>query len=363
MKLLLIFTLLFLPRFLDAQLIQQAGSIAYPYVPRGFSGKPNPDEVASAVKSAKVNALRAYMSSLDQNTRLNFEKIQTLVEADIDRFVPKMSLLRNDYDKKQKLIYITLNAAIDSSRIRDRITASGTAAQVPKNEKSYICGAFVARRQKSVTAFKEKVTTVSRDSLSKDELQEVATNGTQTSISAESNVETLRTTGGSSTTKSDEIIWDVFPSEILDISMSGILKTAGYRMVPAKLLGSKSGGLVSVEALKDDYSTGNDLSERTQENFVEGCTKLKITYLTTGTMSVQPPSRHPITGQIMVNINVNAQVLDLSGLFPEVVTSIGPVQYSALGDTQTTAENNAIKIASEEASRLIVAGLQQANAR
>jgi hypothetical protein len=80
-------------------------------------------------------------------------------------------------------------------------------------------------------------------------------------------------------------------------------------------------------------------------------------------MSVQTPRRDPISGNTVITVNVNAQILDVSGLFPEVVASIGPVQYTAEGDTQTTAEINAIKLASVEASRLIVAGLQQSNAQ
>ena len=96
---------------------------------------------------------------------------------------------------------------------------------------------------------------------------------------------------------------------------------------------------------------------------IEGCENLKITYLSTGTMSVQAPTRHPVTGATKITVSVNAQVWDVGGLLPEVVASIGPVQYSAIGDTQTTAENSAIKLAAEKAGELIVSGLQQANAR
>ena len=71
----------------------------------------------------------------------------------------------------------------------------------------------------------------------------------------------------------------------------------------------------------------------------------------------------PVTGDTKITVMVNAQVWDVGGFIPEVIASIGPVQYSAIGDTQTTAENNAIKLAAEKAGQLIVAGLQQANAK
>ena len=41
---------------------------------------------------------------MDQNSRLNFQKIQSSIEADIDRIVPSASIVRNDYDKQNKVI-------------------------------------------------------------------------------------------------------------------------------------------------------------------------------------------------------------------------------------------------------------------
>ena len=314
-------------------------------------------------KAAKLNALSRYISNLDQNSRLNYTKIQSSIEADIGRIVPNVSILRNDYDKRQKLIFITLRAAIDSALLKDRLIKSGTVAQMPSREKSYVCGAFVARRQASVTAFKTKKVDVSRNDVSSEEFEEVASDGARTSIIADQSLERSTTTGGASTNKADEIQWAIFPSEVLDSSMSGILKTAGYRLVPAAALGRKSDGLINLDSINKDYSRGNDLSQATRDDMIEGCENLKITYLSTGTMSVQAPTRHHVTGATKITVSVNAQVWDVGGLLPEVVASIGPVQYSAIGDTQTTAENSAIKLAAQKAGELIVSGLQQANAK
>ena len=349
---------------IHAQLVDVTGSTQFPYKPSGFSGKPKTEEINSAIKAAKLNALSRYVADdLDQNSRLNFQKIQSSIEADIDRVIPSASILRNDYDKRQKLIFISLRASINSSMIRDRLVQSGAAAQMPTKEKSYVCGAFVARRQTEVTSFDEKRVVASRDEVATEEFEEVASNGVSTTISADQRRERTSTSAGSRTQKSDSISWDIFPSEVLDSSMSGILKTAGYRLFPASALGRKSDGLINLDSINRDYSTGNDLSQTTRDDMIEGCENLKISYLSTGTLSVQTATRHPVTGSTKVTVMVNAQVWDVSGFIPEVVASIGPVQYSALGDTQTTAENNAIKLAAEKAGQQIVSGLQQANAQ
>ena len=345
MKKITILLLLFVNHTVWSQLVDETGTSQFPYKPSGFSGKPKADEIQFAIKAAKLNALSRYITSMDQNSRLNFQKIQSSIEADIDRIVPSTSIVRNDYDKRQKLIFISLRASINSSLLRDRLIQSGAAAQMPPKEKSYVCGAFVARRQTSVTAFDEKRVIANRDESFSEDFEEVASNGSSTSVTADQRRERTSTTAGSKTTKSDDISWDIFPAEVLDSSMSGILKTAGYRLVPAAALGRKSDGLINLDSINNDYSNGNDLSQNTRDDMVEGCENLKINYLSTGTMSVQAPSRHPVTGDTKITGMVNAQVWDVGGFIPEVIASIEPVQYSAIGDTQTTAENNAIKLA------------------
>ena len=56
------------------------------------------------------------------------------------------------------------------------------------------------------------------------DFEEVASNGSSTSVTADQRRERTSTTAGSRTTKADDISWDIFPAEVLDSSMSGILK-------------------------------------------------------------------------------------------------------------------------------------------
>ena len=203
----------------------------------------------------------------------------------------------------------------------------------------------------------------SRDESSVEEFEEVASNGSSTSFSADQRRDRTSTTAGSTTFKSDEISWKVFPSENLDAAISGVLKTAGYRLVPAALLGRKSDGLINQDAINEDYSNGNDLSQTVLDDMVEGCENLKLPYLSTGTLNVQTPTIHPVDGRTRVTVSVNIKVYVLSGFIPETIASIGPVQESALGDSMTTAQTSATQLAGQKAGELIVAALQRANAR
>ena len=85
-----------------------------------------------------AGTLQAWIKTLG----LNFQKIQSSIEADIDRIVPSASIVRNDYDKRQKLIFISLRASINSSLLRDRLIQSGAAAQMPSKEKKLCMWCF-----------------------------------------------------------------------------------------------------------------------------------------------------------------------------------------------------------------------------
>jgi hypothetical protein len=367
MKKITILILLFCNQLVWSQLVDETGSSQFPYKPSGFSGKPKADDIQLAIKAAKLNALSRYIASMDQNSRLNLKKIQSSIEADIDRIVPSVSIVRNDYDKKKKLIFITLRASIDSSLIQDRLIESGPAAQLPPEDKRYVVGAFVSRIQTSVTAFDQKRVIANRDDSSSEEFEEVASNGISTSISADQRKEKVMTTSGSSTVKSDEILWDISTAESFENTVSGILTTAGYMLIPANSLLDSSGGLINMDAVSADYSSGNDLSPTTRSDLIKGCSNLKLTYLSTGTLTVQAPERHSVSGETKITVSINIQVSELKqlpfGVVPVVVASIPSQQFSALGSNQTIATGSAINLAAQKAGQLIVAGLQKSNAK
>ena len=51
---------------------------------------------------------------------------------------------------------------------------------------------------------------------------------------------------------------------------------------------------------------------------------------------------------------MTGKVLDVSGRFPKTVSSVGPVQFAGLGNTETVARNNALTLAAEKAAQTMV---------
>ena len=61
----------------------------------------------------------------------------------------------------------------------------------------------------------------------------------------------------------------------------------------------------------------------------------------------------PVTGEKRVYVSVRSQVLDLSGMLPRILASVGPVQYAGLGPDQQVAMRNALQSAAKEVASSI----------
>ena len=160
----------------------------------------------------------------------------------------------------------------------------------------------------------------------------------------------LATDCGSTTTKADVVKWEITRSANINSVMSGIFTNAGYEVIEAEYLEEESGGLVNLQAIRDDYQTGDDLSSETKRNFAKGVRSVDIPYLALGTLDVGMQSIDPVSGLVRVYVTVSGKVLDVSGRFPKTASSVGPVQIAGLGPDETVARTNALILAAETAA-------------
>jgi hypothetical protein len=116
----------------------------------------------------------------------------------------------------------------------------------------------------------------------------------------------------------------------------------------------ESNGLLSVDAIRQDYSHGDDLAPLTQRNMVNGVKAAGIPFIAIGTLDVGMRDTDPATGNKRVFVTVSGKVLDLSQKFPRTVSSVGPVQFSGLGPDESVARVNALKKAAESAAQQLM---------
>jgi hypothetical protein len=136
--------------------------------------------------------------------------------------------------------------------------------------------------------------------------------------------------------------------------MSKVFSTSGFEVVEAEYLEEESEGLVSVDAFKDDFKTGDDISGKTRRNAAKGAKMLEIPYLAVGTLDIGVKEIDSATGNVRVNITVTGKMISVKKRFPKTVASIGPVLVAGIGPNQTVAERNALKRAANIAATELV---------
>lgn len=323
-----------------------------------------------ALQKAKVNALDRYFSEVNQAKARNYELVRDKLVASIDEYVLGAITLAESEDKKLRNYSITVRVDINGPKLENALQNSSSVANATAAEKSLMTFVFVARQQRSATSFDDRVTTrkddSQRDSSTYDEkrktseTERVRRTGVSTSDSIEESTDgtrdssTVTTTGGKTVRQADDIEWSVTRAAEINTVMTGTFTNAGFEVVEAEYVEQESNGLLSVDAIRQDYSHGNDLAPLTQRNMVNGVKAAGIPFIAIGTLDVGMRDTDPATGNKRVFVTVSGKVLDLSQKFPRTVSSVGPVQFSGLGPDESVARVNALKKAAESAAQQLM---------
>jgi hypothetical protein len=323
-----------------------------------------------ALQKAKVNALDRYFSEVNQGKARNYELVRDKLVANIDEYVLGATTLAESEDKKLRNYSITVRVDINGPKLENALQNSSSVANATAAEKSLMTFVFVARQQRSATSFDDRVTTrkddSQRDSTTYDEkrktseTERVRRTGVSTSDSIEESTDgtrdssTVTTTGGKTVRQADDIEWSVTRAAEINSVMTGTFTNAGFEVVEAEYVEQESNGLLSVDAIRQDYAHGDVLAPLTQRNMVNGVKAAGIPFVAIGTLDVGMRDTDPATGNKRVFVTVSGKVLDLSQKFPRTVSSVGPVQFSGLGPDESVARVNALKKAAESAAQQLM---------
>ncbi|WGL15624.1 hypothetical protein PVT68_12685 [Microbulbifer bruguierae] len=316
--------------------------------------KPSPEEMEAAKKMAARAALSRWASSQGGSFLKNYETVRDHLESNLPQYVLGTSVLSEQTDEDARSYRVVLKVILDDVKIKNRISDASVVSNVDAADKSYMTFVFVARRQVSVQRFDEKI--YKRQDASNSETggesEQYGNAGGQ--FSSETNTSQKVVTGGSATQQSDKIHYAVTSSREINTAMSQIFSSSGFEVVDADFLEEETAGLLSVEAFKQDFSVGQDVSGATRRDAVKGAKMVDIPYLAVGTLDIGVKEADSASGLVRVNVIVTGKMLSLEKRFPKTIASVGPVVYAGIGPNQTVAEQNALKMASEAAANELV---------
>ena len=337
-----------------------------------------PKKITAAVKQdalqkAKINAVDRYFSETNPAKARNYDLMRTKITGDIDTYVLDASILDEQLDEKLGTYKVIVAATINVARLENALVDTSAVANSTSAEKSMLTFVFVARYQKSVKSFDDRVykradVKVSEaGSASYDhkgtESEHVdkssVTTGEKESATGEANynASATRETGGSTTRKADEAEWEVAPAAELDTMITGAFADARYDVVAAEDVEAESGGQLSIAAIRKDFGTGNDLSAATRRSATTGARTAGVRYFALGTLDIGSAGKDPATGLTRVYVTVTGEVLDVSSKLSRKVSAVGPEQFAGVGPDADVARRNALKLAAGSAAQKLLNSL------
>ena len=165
-----------------AQMVEKQGVGQMTY-DRKFSIKTSDRQ--QALDMAKLNALQALTAEFDTAKQIEYAKIESLVNSDLDRFVPSLIILDEDVDKKAKTYTVVGRATINLSLIDMELQKVSSVNNISMDDRSYLTFVFLARKAVSVKMYDDKVSK-RVDTTSIEEISESqALDGTSVAVSGE----------------------------------------------------------------------------------------------------------------------------------------------------------------------------------
>jgi|LGOV01.1.fsa_nt_gb hypothetical protein len=321
-------------------------------------GGPSAKVKQEAIEKAKKSAIKKYTASFSTSKMMNYGKIRSKVEADLDRYITEFIVLDDDTDKSAKRYSVVIDASINAPLIEVELQKISAVHNVAAYEKSYLSFVFVAREVISRKSFDARRSQRTVEESSVEESEDTYSDGQQIGYAGDMRRDSVTTTGGSTVQKSDQFEYEVSNAADIDAAMTNIFSDGGYEVVEAVYLQEDSGGLVNVEDFMEDFRFGDDISGATRRNAAKGCRSLDIQYFAIGTLDVGARDIDPVSGMTRVYVSVNGKVMDLRGRFPKTVASVGPVQYAGLGPDIIVARRNALRQAGEHAAHDLTSKMQ-----
>jgi len=153
---------------------------------------------------------------------------------------------------------------------------------------------------------------------------------------------------GSVVKSSEGIAYRVFNPQEIDSKVTEIFNKAGIDVVPAYEAN------ITSEQLAFDFASIGEVSSSTQKEATDLARDAGLDFLAIGLLDLGREEIDPVTGQYKIYARVNGYIMDLRKRFASKICSVGPVQYSGLGENPSVAKINALIEASTKASQDLV---------
>jgi hypothetical protein len=329
-----------------AQRVEVRGIGTYQYEGGLFSSsKPSDAEKAKALASAKQNAWKNYVATLNAARQQVIGRNEAELLANLDGFVSDVVLVDAVKDPETKTLRVVARIAINDEAVNQalaRLSVGDGQKSGARSQGSMFAFLFTARRATSITQFDTRRTDVREV----DALQTRAADGGV-------NKQLVVKSGGSNLKKEDAVTYAVSSSQDLDTAVGEVLTVSGIEYVAYDDIVSTCNGLPP-KKIQDEFVNADELSPATRNAAINAARECGVRYFAYGTLDSEVATTDPVTGSLKVFVSVRAQLLDISARLPRRIGSVGPKQFAGLGPNQTVASRNALALAARDLGKTLV---------
>jgi len=293
-----------------------------------------------ALEDARKKALDKYISELDSQRVRILNNVIDQLRQNLSTYVPEVVAL-DDGNWNDGYWTIGVQASINEAQIEE-IVNKYSKASVKAQGETYLSFVFVAREADSVRKFDGKKTERVADS------EAVNTSESEDGSSGTSERVAEKITGGSVEKKADKITYRSYIPEDIGSKVSEVFNKAEYSVVESFEAD------IDPKSFAADFVDSDEISDATKKAAVEAAKKAGLNYLAVATLDVGEQIVDQATGLQKVYVRVNGYVWDLNGKFTKKICSVGPVQFSGLGEDPKVAKTNALINAASSAAKDLV---------
>jgi hypothetical protein len=337
-------------RFANAEDVQVQGVGELSYETDLFSHSPDSSDRQRAVELAKKNALDRYTGSFSASRYQLYQKVESQVLSALDQYVVGAMVLEESVDKGAKRYHVVIRATINGARLDALMNSVAAPSAAPSGiSLSYL---FVARQTDSVRQFQGRNTTMTNTQ------QGTTASGTQgitggvANYSESADQTSVTVTGGSTLLKADQVEYVVTSPENVNTAMLDVFSSNGFQVADYRDVVAQCGG-VDPDRINAEFARSDQLSRETRKQAFAAARSCSVAAFAIGTLDIGLPDIDPVSGNKRVYVSVRSQVMNLTGVLPRVIASVGPVQYAGLGPDQQVAMRNALQLAATEVAKTI----------
>ena len=304
--------------------------------------KPKTQARQQAISNGKKAALEKYIAGLDSQRVRILNGIKDDLHSNIDLYVPEVSTL-NDGDWQNGYWSVALEVSINEAQLEEIINAKTQSVNQQKEE-TYLSFVFVARDVGNIKTYKAKVTDRTlKNKKHSEEFEDTETGSYEESVSLNETV-----TGGSAEQKSEKIFYQGYTPEEIDARVTETFNKANFEVVPAFEID------IDADKFADDYANADKITNATKKEAIALAREAGVDFLAVGMLDVGRDQIDPTSGLHKVYVRFIGYVWDLRKKFSKKIASVGPVQYSGLGENPKVAKVNALNEASQKAAKDLV---------